>query len=172
MNEIYPIGREYLCPSSKNVSCSRYKDYPILCDDSICRKSKDLQPSKIVCPIGAILCADLSCKENINDCYFDYPQCKSKNKKFRCPTQECVSFPHECYTTITCKDPNHYVCPDGTCVENEIFCPSITVCPKEQPYLCTFNFCAKDVTYCPRTQKCGNGQSLCNDKQCRKNCNI
>ena len=169
MNALYPEGKEYLCSYSLPLDCKRkFTNYRIICDDGICRKSKALQPNQRVCPIGKVLCADLTCKDSVDECYNDWPECGST--QIRCPDQSCVDDQKNCPTTITCSNPDDYVCPDGTCVENEIYCSRIKTCPDEIPYLCSDNSCATQPENCPHTVACGHGKSLCSDLICRESC--
>ena len=170
MNALYPQSKSYLCSYYLPLDCKRkYPNYKILCNDGICRKNKNSQPSQRVCPIGKILCADLTCQDNIDKCYNDWPECG--NTQIRCPDQSCVDDQKYCPTTITCPDPKYKVCPDGTCVENEIYCSALKVCPKDTPYLCTDYSCATKPENCTHTDACGHGKSLCPDLICKESCN-
>ena len=169
MSALYPEGKEYLCSYSLPLDCKRkYPSYRIICDDGICRSNKNLQPNQRVCPIGKVLCADLTCKDSVDECYNDWPECG--NTQIRCPDQSCVDDQKNCPTTITCSNPNDFVCPDGTCVVNEIYCSRLKTCPDEIPYLCSDNSCATKPENCPHTVACGHGKSLCSDLICRDKC--
>ena len=169
MNALYPLGKQYLCSYYLPLDCKRkYPNYKILCNDGICRKAKTLQPNQRVCPIGKVLCVDLTCKDKLEDCYNDWDECG--DTQIRCPDQSCVDDQKYCPTTITCSDPYQYVCPDGTCVDNEIYCAKLKTCPEETPYLCTDNSCAVDAKSCPHSVACGHGKSLCSDLICRETC--
>ena len=169
MNTSIPKDKLYLCPYYLPIDCKRkYPSYRIICNDGICRTKKNLQPNQRVCPIGKVLCVDLTCKDSVDQCYNDYPQCG--NTQIRCPDQSCVDDQKNCPTTITCSDPKHFVCPDGTCVVNEIYCSKLKTCPEETPYLCTDNSCATAPENCPHTVACGHGKSLCSDLICRDTC--
>ena len=169
MNALYPEGKEYLCSYYLPLNCKKqYPSYRILCDDGICRSDISLQPNQRVCPIGKVLCADLTCKDSVDECYNDWPECG--DTELRCPDQSCVDDQKNCPTTITCSNPNDYVCPDGTCVENEIYCSRLKTCPDETPYLCTDNSCATEPENCPHAVACGHGKSLCSDLICRDSC--
>ena len=66
MNALYPLNKEYLCSYYIGLDCIRkYPKYKIICNDGICRKKK-LQPNKRVCPIGKVLCLDLTCKDSVD----------------------------------------------------------------------------------------------------------
>ena len=169
MKALYPLGKNYLCSYSLPLDCKRkYPSYKVLCKDGICRKDITLEPNQRVCPIGKILCPDLTCANNINECFTDWPKCEGN--QVRCPDQSCTDDQKNCPNTITCSNPNDFVCPDGTCVENEIFCAKLKTCPDETPYLCTDNSCAVDPLSCPHTVACGHGKSLCSDLICRETC--
>ena len=169
MNASYPEGKSYLCSYYLPLDCKRkYPNYKQLCPDGICRKSQSLKPNQRVCPIGKILCADLTCKDNINECYNDWEECS--DTQIRCPDQSCVDDQKNCPTTITCSKSTDFVCPDGTCVENEIYCSKLKTCPDETPYLCTDNSCANKPENCPHSVACGHGKSLCSDLICRTEC--
>ena len=169
MNVSYPPDKEYLCSYYLPLDCKRkYPSYRILCKDGICRKSKSLQPNQRVCPIGKILCADLTCADSIDECYNGWPECGVT--QIRCPDQSCVDDQKNCPTSITCPNVDDYVCPDGTCVENEIYCTKLKTCPDETPYLCSDYSCAKNPESCTHTVACGHGKSLCIDLICRETC--
>ena len=169
MNASYPEGKSYLCSYYLPIDCKRkYPSYRQLCPDGICRQSKNLKPNQRVCPIGKILCADLTCKDNITDCYNDWKECSGT--QVRCPDQSCADDQKNCPTTITCSNPDDFVCPDGTCVTNEIYCSKLKTCPDETPYLCTDNSCSNKPENCPHTVACGHGKSLCSDLICRETC--
>ena len=169
MNASYPEGKSYLCSYYLPIDCKRkYPSYRQLCPDGICRQSKNLKPNQRVCPIGKILCADLTCKDNITECYNDWKECSGT--QVRCPDQSCADDQKNCPTTITCSNPDDFVCPDGTCVENEIYCSKLKTCPDETPYLCTDNSCSNKPENCPHTVACGHGKSLCSDLICRETC--
>ena len=169
MKAAYPPGKEYLCSFVFSIDCrKKFPSYKEECDDGICRISKDYQPNQRVCPIGKILCADLTCADNINQCYNDWPDCIGN--QVRCPDQSCVDDQKKCPTTITCPKPSDYVCPDGTCVESEIYCTKLKTCPDETPYLCSDYSCAKKPESCTHTVACGHGKSLCSDLICRETC--
>ena len=169
MSVLYPEGKEYLCSYYLPLDCKRkYPTSRILCEDGICRKSKELQPNQRVCPIGKVLCADLTCQDSYDKCYNDWPECGST--QIRCPDQSCVDDQKNCPTTITCSNPYDYVCPDGTCVSNEIYCSRLKTCPDEIPYLCSDNSCATEPENCPHIVACGHGKSLCSDLICRESC--
>ena len=73
--------------------------------------------NKRVCPIGKVLCADLSCKNKYDDCYV-YSYCDLR----RCPDQTCASNVDDCPNTITCEKSTDYICNNNKCVESELDC--------------------------------------------------
>ena len=171
MNEAYPQDKDGydLCPYSLPLDCKRkYPNYPIMCPDGICRSNEKLKPNQRVCPIGKILCLDLTCADSIDKCHNEWPVCSPI--QLRCPDQSCVDDQKNCPTTITCADENDVVCPDGTCVKNEIYCARLKNCPEETPYLCSDNSCATKPESCPHSTACGHGKSLCSDLICRETC--
>ena len=170
MNEAYPEDREDdLCPYSLLIDCKRkYPSYPNYCPDGICRTSESLKPNQRVCPIGKVLCLDLTCADSIDKCYNEWPECSPI--QIRCPDQSCVDDQKNCPTTITCANESDVVCPDGTCVKNEIYCAKLKNCPEETPYLCSDNSCATKPESCPHSSACGHGKSLCSDLICRESC--
>jgi hypothetical protein len=166
MNVPYPEDKGYLCSYYLPLDCKRkYPSYRILCSDGICRKSKSLQPNQIVCPIGKVLCVDLTCRDSLSQCYTSYPECEVT--AIRCPDQTCVDDQKNCPTTITCSDPSYKVCPDGTCVTNEILCPPLKTCPESEPFLCLDYSCAKNAESCSHFIACGHGYSLYEDGFCK-----
>ena len=171
MNEAYPEDKseDDFCPYSFPLDCRRkYPNYPVLCPDGICRTSESLKPNQRVCPIGKILCLDLTCADSIDKCYNEWPECSLI--QIRCPDQSCVDDQKNCPTTITCANESDVVCPDGTCVKNEIYCAKLKNCPEETPYLCSDNSCATKPESCPHSSACGHGKSLCSDLICRESC--
>ena len=82
--------------------------------------SDDATWNKRVCPIGKVLCADLSCKDDYNLCQVPYNQCNSQ----RCPDQTCQSFYMKCEDIITCEK-NEYVCNNEKCVKSELECSKL-----------------------------------------------
>ena len=160
------VKHEYNCQFFLKINCDN-PDYPILCDDGICRNNKKNQPSKKRCPFGYVLCADLSCQKSYDECK-DFEYCG--DNMITCSDQTCVSDQSLCPTTITCSNNKYVVCPDGKCVENEIYCNKLKECKGDTPYLCNNNVCAKDEKSCNMGIVCGHGKSLCEDFICRENC--
>ncbi len=160
-----------MCPSfqiSNNfckIYCgNKYKMY----NDGICRVNHYRMPNQRVCPIGKVLCADLSCRDNYNDCIVSEVPVIGE---IRCIGQELVKNISDCSSTTTCSKETDVVCPDGTCVENEIFCPPVKECTDERfPYLCENNHCAKDFSSCNKTVACGHMYSLCENGKCKEKC--
>ena len=160
------VKHKYNCQFFLKINCDN-PDYPIYCDDGICRNNKTNQPSKKRCPSGYVLCADLSCRSSYNECK-DFEYCG--DNMITCSDQTCVSDQSLCPTTITCSNNKYVVCPDGKCVENEIYCNKLKECSEDKPYLCNNNECAKDEKSCNKGIVCGHGKSLCEDFICRENC--
>ena len=134
--------------------------------DGICRKEK-IGPNQRVCPIGKVLCADLSCRDSYDDCYVT----DKKNPLLqRCIGQQIVTSATLCPSTITCSSESEVVCPTGECVSNEIYCPALNKCNNDYPYLCQNNVCAKDYDSCPPSISCGENKLLCSDNICREKC--
>ena len=168
MKYCVPSDRLDMCANFSQISeqsCQKLKQFNQLCTDGICRLTKDLSPTQIVCPIGKVLCADLSCR----DSYYDCETSNFCEGKFRCPDQSCVDDYKDCPSTISCQNKN-YVCPDGTCVDSEIECEPLPVCSGDEPYRCHDNLCVKDKYSCPKNVACGQRLALCQDLICRTNC--
>ena len=160
------VKNEDNCPFFLELDCDN-KNYPVLCDDGICRNDKMNQPSKRRCPIGYVLCPDLSCQSSYENCKeFEY----CGDDMITCADNSCVSDQSLCPTSITCSNRNYVVCPDGKCVENEMYCNKVKECGGDTPYLCNNNECAKDEKSCKMGIVCGHGKSLCEDFICRENC--
>ena len=156
--------RTDMCPTFKNkIRCSRYGESYILFEDSICRPETSNPPSQIVCPIGNVLCPDLTCRE-----YHD--QCQQSeylpSGKIRCVDQTIVSDVKDCPSTKTCNNISHVVCMND-CVENEFQCYK-KKCPNG--FLCFNNVCAQNSEQCNKNEACGQGKSLCEDGICRNIC--
>ena len=150
-------SRKDMCPSFKNVWANF---------DGICRKNKR-GPNQRVCPIGKILCPDLSCRDNHDQCV--ETEIKT-GKKQRCLGQQLVDNAYECPSSITCSTEDEVVCPTGECVSNEIYCPSVNKCNENYPYLCQNNICATEFKACADSISCGENKLLCSDNICRENC--
>ena len=168
MKYCVPSERLDMCADFSKISeksCQKLKQFKNLCSDGICRLNKNLSPTQIVCPIGKVLCADLSCRDSYYDCKVsDY--CYGK---FRCPDQSCVKDYTECPSTISCQN-KKYVCPDGTCVDSEIECEGLPICSGNTPYRCHDNLCVKDKNSCSKNVACGQRLALCSDFICRSSC--
>ena len=158
--------RPDMCPSFKNVWAICKKRKLIDNYDGICRKKK-IGPSQRVCPIGKVLCADLSCRDNYDQCVVT--EIKT-GKKQRCIGQQLVDNAYDCPSSITCPKENQVVCPTGECVDNEIYCPSLNKCNEKNAYLCQNNICSAGFTTCPESLSCGEMKVLCPDNICREKC--
>ena len=134
--------------------------------DGVCRE-EDSGPNQRVCPIGKVLCADLSCRDNYKQCVVTDVQPYDKN---RCIGQQLVTLAEECPSSITCESKDEFVCPTGKCVKNELECPSLSNCDEDYPYLCQNNVCAIDFKSCPEAISCGENKLMCPDNICREKC--
>ena len=134
--------------------------------DGVCRE-EDSGPNQRVCPIGKVLCADLSCRDNYKQCVVTDVQPYDKN---RCIGQQLVTLAEECPSSITCESKDEFVCPTGKCVKNELECPSLSNCDEDYPYLCQNNECAIDFKSCPESISCGENKLMCPDNICREKC--
>ena len=149
-----------------NKLCSKYGNFKMF-DDGICRPADSHFPNQRVCPIGQVLCADLSCRDNYNDCVVT-PECPYN--KYRCIGQSIVDSAELCPSTYSCENEDYVVCPDGTCVSNEIYCKTLNRCFGEFSYRCQNNVCAVNYESCNQGVACGQKYSLCSDGVCRLNC--
>ena len=166
MNYCVPNDKQYMCPKFKNLYLFCLTNNMVYNIDGICRKEK-IGPNQRVCPIGKVLCADLSCRDSYDDCYVT----DKKNPLLqRCIGQQIVTSATLCPSTITCSSESEVVCPTGECVSNEIYCPALNKCNNDYPYLCQNNVCAKDYDKCPPSISCGENKLLCSDNICREKC--
>ena len=165
MNVCVPTSNQDMCQFSLPVNCKKYGSGLELCDDGICRKSKDLSPNQVVCPIGFVLCADLTCRTSYEQCHI-YKDCDIT--EIRCNDMSCVSDQKLCPSNVHCNDPTKKVCPDGSCVDNEWEC-NISTCP-EDFVRCSDNSCVTNIEDCPKNVACGHGLTLCSDFICREEC--
>ena len=169
MKYCVPEDRPDMCADFSKISnttCQRMKQFNKLCNDGICRLDKNLSPSQIVCPIGKVLCADLSCRDNYDECAVsDF----CAEGEIRCPDQSCVADYTECPSTVSCQN-KKFVCPDNSCVDNEIECDGLPNCSGDEPYRCHDNLCVKDQYSCVNNVACGQKMALCNDLICRISC--
>ena len=172
MKYCVPDDRPDMCPTFKKnqVNCNNFgKDYKMFYD-GICRPKSYHGPNQRVCPIGLVLCADLSCRES----YYDYVVIDFRdNNKVRCLGQAIVNYDYLCPSSYSCFKEEDVACPDGTCVSNEIFCPSVPKCPKEKPYRCQDNKCATEYSQCTQSIACAKNYhtlSLCSNGTCLEIC--
>ncbi len=166
--------QNYCVPENRPDMCTSYSTQfcppgTVKYEDGFCRSKDSRMPNQRVCPIGKVLCADLSCRDNYDECVVTEVR---PSNKFRCVGQHLKNSFLLCPSTFTCKNENEVVCPDLECVENEIMCKGIEVqCnADDKPYLCQNLVCAADYKNCPETMACGNIQSLCQDGICRETC--
>ena len=165
---------KYCVPSDRKDMCPIFKTYPMNClrdgltlnFDGICRM-KEIGPNQRVCPIGKILCADLSCRDNYDQCVKTEVRQGIQN---RCIGQQLVDMASLCPSSITCSSEDKVVCPNGECVSNEIYCPALNKCNANYPYLCQNNICAESFETCPISVSCGTNKLLCSDNICRESC--
>ena len=161
----YPQDKEYLCSNYTGIiNCQGNQ---VLCDDGICRGDK-MNPSQIVCPIGTVLCPDLTCRNSLSQCKTDYPECG--NNQYRCRDQSCVNDIAKCPSTLTCPYSGDVVCPDGTCVDGEWKCSRLKTCPESEPFLCLDYSCAKNAESCNHFKACGHGQLCSETLECSDTC--
>ena len=165
----YPEDKEYLCSNYTGIiNCPENQ---VLFNDGICRSQFSSQPSQIACPIGTVLCPDLTCRNSLSQCKTDYPQCE--NNQYRCRDQSCVDDIEKCPSTFKCSDPDQMVCPDGTCVDSVLDCGRLKICPESEPFLCLDYSCAKNAESCNHFKACGHGKFLCSDtKECSASCSV
>ena len=168
MKYCVPENRPDMCAFfiPNNKLCSKYGNF-IMFDDGICRPKDSHFPNQRVCPIGQVLCADLSCRDDYHDCVVT-PECPSN--KYRCIGQTITDSPELCPSTYSCPNEDYVVCSDGSCVTNEIYCPALNRCFGEFPYRCQNNACAVDYASCIQAVACGHKYSLCSDAVCRLEC--
>ena len=119
-----------MCPFIYQRRCKN-RTWTNLFVDGICRPKDSLSPSQLVCPIGKVLCPDLTCQDNYYNCLLSE---ELPIAKVRCIDQTIATGNKYCPSTITCSNPQQVVCPDGQCVDNEIFCNDNKECPKNYPY--------------------------------------
>jgi hypothetical protein len=169
MSYCIPNNKHYMDPFFLPINCSKiYPSYPIQSTDGICRLKQDDKPSQRVCPIGFVLCPDLTCRDNYSNCTA-YDECASKSM-VRCSNQSCVKDQKDCPGTIICPSVDLVVCPDGTCVNNEIKCKPLPKCIAPNNVLCPDNSCVSDIKSCPKSIACGHGLALCSDMSCKPTC--
>ncbi|MCQ2964003.1 MAG: hypothetical protein MJ203_00325 [archaeon] len=161
-----------MCPEviTTNKTCSKdtFVQTYIVFVDGICRTPDEHDPNQLVCPMGKVLCADLSCRDSYYDCYVPPNPCPADS--IRCINQQCKVSNDLCPSTYACKNPLYKACPDGTCVKNEIECTTLPKCDGELGYLCANLECAHDNPSCADKTSCGHGADLCSDSICRKSC--
>ena len=158
--------RPDMCPRFKETRCSLRNN--VVFPDGVCRPPDRLPPNQIVCPIGYVLCPDLTCRENHDLCELS-PELP--DDKVRCVEQTITSYSKECPSTVTCDDRNQVVCSNTRkCVNSEVECPKLTECSSSRPFLCAPDWCVPNSSYCPKAKACGLGKSMCRDQLCRIDC--
>ncbi len=166
MNYCVPEDRKDMCPVFKNLLLYCINNNMKYNFDGICRKENN-GPNQRVCPIGKVLCADLSCRDSYNQCVVT--EIRSGLSQ-RCIGQQIVTSATLCPSSITCSTESEVVCPSGDCVSNEIYCPTLNKCNDNYPYLCQNNACAEKFENCPPSISCGENKLLCSDNICREKC--
>ena len=157
--------RPDMCPLYKQNRCQ--KDY-LYFPDGICRPKDHIPPNQIVCPIGYVLCPDLTCRKDHSLCELSE---ELKSNEVRCVEQSIKKTNEECPSIVSCDDPNKVVCSNTRqCVNNEIECPKLTECSHHLPFLCAPDWCAYKSSMCPKAKACGEGNSMCWDQICRTSC--
>ena len=167
MRYCVPEGRDDMCAVFIIEKCSKYNIDWDYYPDGVCRPKGGNAPSQIVCPVGYVLCADLTCRKDYHDCSVSD---LLPSNKIRCVDQTVVQYQDRCPSTKVCNNPNHVVCASGQCVDNEINCPKLKECSQRKPFLCPNNACAKNIDLCSKNEVCGSGFSLCQDNICREYC--
>jgi hypothetical protein len=166
MKYCVPEDRPDMCPKYKYRKCSVFDGTWIYHPDGICRPKTSNKPNQIVCPIGYVLCPDLTCRENHDLCERSEYLTSGQT---RCVNQVRNTDATKCSSTITCPSPDQVVC-NGECIDNEIYCKPLKECPESYPFLCPYNECAAQSSDCASPIACGDGQSLCYDSICRESC--
>ena len=182
------FSKPFRCSVNKTIQCVTSQtdcdcpDYYYKCDFTHCCVPENRTdmcsnveiPNQKVCPIGKVLCADLSCRDSYTDCFKEFGYCYHPSTK-RCPDQTCAITINYCPKTIDCGNSSKYVCNDDKCVESELECVESAVCDSgENTYLCNDNTCKENRGKCPTKKYCIRGLdysiSLCADNKCRENC--
>ena len=166
MKYCVPELRTDMCPKFKSNVAMCMRNKMIYNYDGICRK-EDSGPNQRVCPIGKVLCADLSCRDSYDECV-ETPVLSGLAQ--RCIGQQIVNSADDCPSSITCPSKDQVVCPTDECVDNEIECPGLTKCNVNYPYLCQNDVCAESYEACAQTISCGENKLLCPDSICRETC--
>ena len=125
--------------------------------DGLYNKEDARLPNQVVCPLGKVLCPDLTCEDN----YCESPLYPVLTAKVRCAEQTQANTNFDCQANISFSNPDDIVCPDGTCVENEIMCKPLKECPDKFPYLYFGSSCRIDFRDFPTNIICGDFKSLC-----------
>jgi hypothetical protein len=152
-----------LCPNILKLDCSKISDkYKFMCPEGNCVPDESYCASRRVCPIGKVLCADLTCRNSYEQCPEIKKTCSSN--EIICSDLTCTYDQKNCPTQITCPIKGDVVCPDGSCVSNEMKCKNLPICPEETPYLCSNNRCVKTRESCTKQLSCGHGMVFCSGR--------
>ena len=167
-----PENRSDMCAtvrSNDNYCKINYGSQYKMFKDGYCRRNDYRMPNQRVCPIGQVLCADLTCRNNYDECVVSDLR---TGGQVRCVGQQLVSDVALCPNTITCARESDVVCPNGKCVDSELYCdPLPSLCnDEEKPYHCQNDMCATDYRSCSDGIACGHQWSLCEDQICRETC--
>ena len=137
-------------------------------EDGFCRHQDYRIPNQRVCQLGKVLCPDLSCRDNHDDCYIGWY--KKVNER-SCHADQFLSDTKYCSSTTTCKNSTEVVCPGGICIENEIFCPPLTEFADEKlSYLFQNNKCDEEFFSCTNNTVFGHKYSFYEDGESREIC--
>lgn len=151
------------CPFILREDCSRilYKNIRLkdMCPEGNCLSDKSNCASRRVCPYRKVLCPNLTCRDNFEECFSQLPKPCGENL-ITCSDLSCSNKNVNCPSMITCKNKLHVVCPDGSCVDQEYKCKVLPLCSNESPYLCSNNKCVKNKESCTNNTSCGHGRLL------------
>lgn len=193
-----PNTCDFVCPDGScaenalqcatGISCPR--NYPVLCQDNICKTSSQscnvispcatgltcpdgscvgqgvACPTQLSCPQGYQRCSDGACVTNTADCQ---PVTSCPNAApTRCPDGTCRINLDSCSTLVKCPSYQSLLCMDGTCVADLALCPLPTslTCPIGQNR-CFLGDCVTSASLCPSHTTCPTGYQRCQDGTCR-----
>ena len=90
--------KKSICPDAQPTKCP--DELPFFClFDGICRKNVAQCPSSRVCPVGFLICPNLTCVLKGQKCP-DFPDCGSN--MVRCADMTCAKSLVECPSSVTC----------------------------------------------------------------------